>query len=108
MRGLVAIVLVASLCGCGTQDPLKPAPREVSFAQLNRLGFEKGERQIVGLSAPSDMTDGATAEGSPIKGFSMVKGNEGYECRVPADQESKEDQSEAEMASWKCVEMKLG
>ena len=110
MREVVGIALAASVGACGPSSTSNEAdtPRAATFAELKRAGFSAGERRVVGLTDPTQMPNGSIAEGSPLFGFTMTKGTETFECRVPMDQRLRDDQSAAEMANWPCIEAKRG
>jgi hypothetical protein len=71
------------------------------YAELKREGFIAGKLQIVRLTSPTSMPDGAIAEGSPILGFGATKAGVVYVCLAPASG-WKENWTEAEMANWTC------
>ena len=110
MKGVMLLALAANVSACSPDSASSQAAaqRESTFAELKRSGFAPGERQIVGLTNPTETPRGGIAEGSPIFGFSMTKGTEIYECRVPDDLIAEERLPETEMAKWVCMEEKRG
>ncbi|RXR29973.1 hypothetical protein [Sphingobium fluviale] len=80
------------------------APR--SFGELKREDFVPSERRVIGMTSPTNLPNGAIAEGTPIMGVLMSKGAEQYECREPSAQWPHGNVSEADMTNWMCSKIR--